>query len=197
MLVLEGRTRTRAEVLADHAAQSKALLEPVAPVDGELVDGGSGSYRNTANRVAVTDGEFTQERRHLGVGEGGKPASATTRMCLPPMRGLNPATKSWLPSTASRKMGERGAPMWQTRPLMQVARCDSSAGISSGVSFHTGPIASSNSRSLCLNQSSWRRQATRFGAPDRNIPATLVCTSAGGRYVIASTQSVSKCRPSA
>src|SRR5216684_2010917 len=70
MLVLEGRTRTRAEVLADHAAQSKALLEPVASIDGELVDGGSGSYRNTANRVAVTDGEFTQERRHLGVGEG-------------------------------------------------------------------------------------------------------------------------------
>lgn len=35
------------------------------------------------------------------------------------------------------------------RPLMQVTRCESSAGNSNGVSFQTGLMASANSRSFC------------------------------------------------
>jgi hypothetical protein len=56
---------------------------------------------------------------------------------------------------------------------MQLARCDSSSGSTIGVSFQTGLIASSNSRSRCLNQSSCRRQSVRFGVPERNSPAML------------------------
>ena len=65
MLVLKGCAGAGTEVLADDAAQPEPLLEPVAPVNGQLVDRRSRSDRNSADRVAIADGQFTQERGHL------------------------------------------------------------------------------------------------------------------------------------
>ena len=65
MLVLKGCAGAGAEVLADDAAQPESLLEPVAPVNGQLVDRRSRSDRNSTDRVAVADGQFAQERGHL------------------------------------------------------------------------------------------------------------------------------------
>src|SRR5208282_5597748 len=70
VLVLESSSGAGAEVFADDAPKSESLLEPIAPVYGELADRRPRPYGNPARRVAVRYGQFAQERGHLGVGKG-------------------------------------------------------------------------------------------------------------------------------
>ena len=72
MLVLKGCAGAGTEVLANDAAKSEPLLEPVPSVDGELAYRGSWPDWNSTDRVAITDGEFAQERGHLRKREGRK-----------------------------------------------------------------------------------------------------------------------------
>ena len=73
VLVLKGCPSAGTEVLADDAAQPEPLLEPVPPVNGQLADRRSRSDRNSADRVAIRDGQFGQERGHLRKRERRKP----------------------------------------------------------------------------------------------------------------------------
>ncbi len=94
MLVLKGCAGAGTEVLANDAAKSEPLLEPVPSVDGELAYRGSWPDWNSTDRVAITDGSSLRNAAISANEKGGKPDRATTRMCLPPTRGLNPAIRS-------------------------------------------------------------------------------------------------------
>src|SRR5580658_8458881 len=61
-----------AEVLADDAAESQPLLEPVPTVNGQLADGRSRPDRNSADRVAIRDRQFAQECGHFCERERGE-----------------------------------------------------------------------------------------------------------------------------
>ena len=193
VLIFEGGAGARTDAFTEHRPRAFALLEPVAPAHAELADGSPEPQRNRADRIAVGKRQFRQKQRQLGVRERWK-ASQRDHADVPSADARFEARNEVLVAQhrVERHRMPRGAFTWHIRPLMQLVMCDSSADRSSGTSFHTGLIASTNSWSCCLNHSRSRSRSAPLGTPEMNAPPSLVSTADGRRQAMVNTHRVSK-----